>query len=93
MNWNIICFGEVLVYKEGLYCVGICSYVWMVLNGMWGEINIGLIDCDGKSILIDMCWDFKFICEFLEIVDLVLCKLSVEIVINIYFDGDYCWGN
>ncbi|MGB3620730.1 MAG: MBL fold metallo-hydrolase [Ketobacter sp.] len=92
-NRNITRFGEVPVYKEGLYRVGTRSYAWMVPNGTWGETNIGLIDCDGKSILIDTCWDLKFTRELLETADPVLRKSPVEIVINTHSDGDHCWGN
>ena len=45
--------GEAVQFQEGLYQLSKQCYGWMVPNGSWGETNIGLIDCHGKSVLID----------------------------------------
>ena len=46
-------FGEPAKYREGLYRLTERTFAWMVPNGSWGEANFGLIDCGGKSVLID----------------------------------------
>jgi cyclase len=86
-------FGEVPAFREGLYQVGPSSYAWMVPNGSWGESNLGLIDCSGKSVLIDTCWDLKYTREVLQAAQFILVKSPVECVINTHSDGDHCWGN
>jgi glyoxylase-like metal-dependent hydrolase (beta-lactamase superfamily II) len=86
-------FGEVHAFREGLYQVGQGSYAWMTPNGSWGESNLGLIDCAGKSVLIDTCWDLKFTREVLQTAQLILEKSPVQHVINTHSDGDHCWAN
>lgn len=86
-------FGEAPQFKEGLYQIAKSSYAWMVPNGSWGETNIGLIDCNGKSVLVDTCWDLNFTHELLETADPIIQKSPVETVINTHADGDHCWGN
>lgn len=90
---NLTRFGEAPNFKEGLYRLSSGCYSWMVPNGSWGETNIGLIDCDGKSVLVDTCWDLKFTQELLETADPILRKSPVETVVNTHADGDHCWGN
>jgi len=41
-------FGEIPLFREGLYSIAPDTYAWMVPNGSWGETNIGLIDCGGE---------------------------------------------
>ncbi len=86
-------FGEVPAFKEGLYRVGPSSYAWMTPNGSWGESNLGLIDCNGKSVLIDTCWDLQHTREVLQTAQSILVKSPVQFVINTHSDGDHCWGN
>ncbi len=86
-------FGEVAKYKEGLYQVAKDSYAWLVPNGSWGETNIGLLDCKGKTVLIDTFWDLQFTHEFLHHSHSILDNSPIEIVINTHADGDHCWGN
>ena len=86
-------FGEPVLFREGLYRVGRNSYAWMVPNGSWGETNIGLIDCDGQSVLVDTCWDLKFTQEMLSFSEAVVARSPIEYVINTHADGDHCWGN
>lgn len=86
-------FGELPVFKEGLYRLGGRCYAWMVPNGSWGETNIGLIDCGGKSVLIDTCWDLKFTREMLDGASPIIKKSPIEYVVNTHSDGDHCWGN
>ena len=40
-------------FEEGLYEVAPQTYAWMAPNGSWGDTNIGLVDCGGRSVLID----------------------------------------
>ena len=86
-------FGESAHFREGLYQVGQQAYAWMVPNGAWGETNIGLIDCNGQSVLIDTCWDLKFTREVLAGAAPILKRSPIEFVINTHADGDHCWGN
>lgn len=86
-------FGEAAAFKEGLYQLGSLTYAWMVPNGSWGETNIGIITCRGKSILIDTCWDLNFTQEVLQAARDILEPSPVELVINTHSDGDHCWGN
>ncbi|MBU0992800.1 MAG: MBL fold metallo-hydrolase [Proteobacteria bacterium] len=86
-------FGEIPQFKEGLYQLVKDTYAWMVPNGSWGENNIGLIDCQGESVLVDTCWDLKFTKEILDTAGDILKKSPVEYVINTHADGDHFWGN
>jgi len=86
-------FGEPALFPEGLYRVGRSSYAWLVPNGSWGETNIGLIDCNGQSVLVDTCWDVKFTQEMLSFADAIVARSPIEYVINTHSDGDHCWGN
>ena len=86
-------FGERALFQEGWYRVGRNSYAWMVPNGSWGETNIGLIECNGQSVLIDTCWDVKFTQEMLRFADAIVRRSPIEYVINTHSDGDHCWGN
>lgn len=90
---NITRFGESPKYREGLYRVEKNSYAWLVPNGSWGETNIGIIDCNGKSVLVDTCWDLKYTKELLQTAQSILEKSPVACVINTHADGDHCWGN
>ena len=85
--------GEAVLFQEGLYQVSRQCYGWMVPNGSWGETNIGLIDCNGKSVLIDTCWDLHFTRQMLEGMQPVIEKSPIDTVINTHSDGDHCWGN
>jgi cyclase len=80
-------------FEEGLYEVAPRTYVWMVPNGSWGETNIGLVDCGGRSVLIDTCWDLAWQNEMLRHAEPVLSAAPVERVVNTHGDGDHCWGN
>ena len=62
-------FGELPLFKEGLYNTADACYAWMVPNGTWGETNIGLIDCGGRSVMIDTCWDLNFTRELTSVVN------------------------
>jgi len=86
-------FGEVAKYREGLYRLTGRTYAWMVPNGAWGETNFGLIDCKGKSVVIDTGWDLRCTREFLDGVSELLTHSPVHSVINTHADGDHCWGN
>ncbi len=86
-------FGEAPLYQEGLYELGASSYAWMVPNGSWGETNIGLIDCHGKSVLVDTCWDLNFTREMLRFAAPIIRSSPIEIVVNTHADGDHCWSN
>ena len=86
-------FGEIPLFREGLYSIAPDTYAWMVPNGSWGETNIGLIDCGGESVLIDTCWDLAFTQEMLQHFHGVLKNSPIEYVINTHGDGDHCWGN
>ena len=86
-------FGEGPVFREGWYRVGRNSYAWMVPNGSWGETNIGLIECNGQSVLVDTCWDVKFTREMLSFAGKIVARSPIEYVINTHADGDHCWGN
>ena len=86
-------FGEIPKYREGLHDVGRKNYASLAPNGSWGETNIGLIDCNGKSVLVDTCWDLKCTQERLGIGSAILRSSPIEIVINTHSDGDHCWGN
>ena len=86
-------FGKAPLFREGLYNLGKGCYAWMVPNGSWGETNIGLIECAGKSVLIDTCWDLKFTRELLSFCAEILVRSPVELVVNTHADGDHCWGN
>ena len=85
--------GEALWFKEGLYQISKQCYAWMVPNGSWGETNMGLIDCNGKSILIDTCWDLHFTQQMLQAMQPVISGSPITTVINTHSDGDHCWGN
>lgn len=85
--------GEPVLFKEGLYQVSNHCYAWMVPNGSWGETNIGLIDCGGKSVLVDTCWDLHFTREMLKSMEPVIARSPIDTVINTHSDGDHCWGN
>ncbi len=86
-------FGEVPLFREGLYQLRKPCYAWMVPNGSWGETNIGLIDCGGESVLIDTCWDITLTRTMLDYLQPILTSSPVEYVINTHGDGDHCWGN
>lgn len=86
-------FKERPLFREGLYRVARDSYAWMVPNGSWGETNIGLVDCGGRSVLIDTCWDLHYTRELMTHAAPVLERAPVEHVINTHADGDHCWGN
>jgi len=92
-NKSLTRHGETMHYDEGLYQVGKSAYAWMVPNGAWGETNIGLIDCNGKSVLIDTCWDLRYTREMLNGCKTITDKSPIDIVINTHSDGDHCWGN
>jgi len=85
--------GEPVLFREGLYQVSENCYGWMVPNGSWGETNIGLIDCGGKSVLVDTCWDLHFTREMLKGMQPVIERSPIDTVINTHSDGDHCWGN
>lgn len=85
--------GEPVQFREGLYQVSKSCYGWMVPNGSWGETNIGLIDCGGKSVLVDTCWDLHFTREMLKGMQPVIERSPIDTVINTHSDGDHCWGN
>jgi len=86
-------FGELPLFREGLYRTASDCYAWMVPNGSWGETNIGLIDCNGQSVLIDTCWDLKFTKALTKSCGELLKNSPVEYIINTHADGDHCWGN
>lgn len=86
-------FGEIPLFREGLYHLKDGCYAWMVPNGSWGETNIGLIDCGGESVLIDTCWDPNLTRSMLSHMQPVLQSSPVEYLINTHGDGDHCWGN
>lgn len=85
--------GEPVWFEEGLYQLADHTYAWMVPNGSWGETNIGLIDCNGQSVLIDTCWDIPFSREMLAAAADIVKASPIETVINTHADGDHCWGN
>jgi cyclase len=86
-------FGERPIFREGWYRVGSNCYAWMVPNGSWGETNIGLIECNGQSVLVDTCWDVTLTQEMLSFAGDVVARSPIETVINTHSDGDHCWGN
>jgi cyclase len=86
-------FGERAKFREGVYRLTPKTYAWMVPNGSWGETNFGLIDCGGKSIVIDTGWDLHCAREFLDGAAELLLRSPVHNVINTHADGDHCWGN
>ena len=86
-------FGETANFREGLYRLTPRTYAWMVPNGSWGETNFGLIDCGGKSVVIDTGWDLRCAREFLDGAAELVARSPVESVINTHADGDHCWGN
>jgi cyclase len=86
-------YGEAAKFREGLYRLTPRTYAWMVPNGSWGETNLGLIDCGGKSVVIDTGWDLHYAGEFLAGVADFLARSPVHNVINTHADGDHCWGN
>ena len=86
-------FGEPAKFREGLYRLTDRAYAWMVPNGSWGEANSGLIDCDGKSVVIDTGWDLACARELLDGAAEVVKRSPVASVINTHADGDHCWGN
>ncbi len=86
-------FGEPAKFREGLYRLTGRTYAWMVPNGAWGETNFGLIDCNGKSVVIDTGWDLRCTREFLDGASGLLAHSPVHSVINTHADGDHCWGN
>jgi cyclase len=86
-------FGEPAKFREGLYRLTPKTYAWMVPNGSWGEANSGLIDCDGKSVVIDTGWDLRYAQEFLDSATELLARSPAASVINTHADGDHCWGN
>ena len=86
-------FREIPRFREGLYRLQADTYAWMVPNGSWGETNIGLIDCGGKSVLVDTCWDLRYTREVLDAASGILGRSPIETVINTHGDGDHCWGN
>ncbi|WP_119275054.1 MBL fold metallo-hydrolase [Taklimakanibacter deserti] len=90
---NVTRFGERAKFREGLYRLSPKTYAWMVPNGSWGETNFGLIDCGGKSIVIDTGWDLRCAHEFLDGAADLLARSPVDSVINTHADGDHCWGN
>ena len=69
------------------------SYAWKVPNGSWGETNIGLIECNGQSVLVDTCWNVQFTQEMLSFADAIVRPSPIEYVINTHAEGDHCWGN
>lgn len=85
--------GEPLQFREGLYQLSRSCYAWMVPNGSWGETNIGLIEGNGSSVLIDTCWDLHFTREMLAGVAEIVQRSPIGMVINTHSDGDHCWGN
>ncbi|HVU02530.1 MAG TPA: MBL fold metallo-hydrolase [Polyangiaceae bacterium] len=86
-------FGETPRYREGLHRVSERCYAWMVPNGSWGETNLGLVDCGGRSVLVDTAWDVPFTREFLEAARDLVGRAPVECVVNTHSDGDHFWGN
>lgn len=90
---NVTRFGETARFREGLYRLTARTYAWMVPNGAWGETNFGLIDCGGKSVVIDTGWDLHCAREFLGGATEILARSPVHSVINTHADGDHCWGN
>ncbi|MGE0238449.1 MAG: MBL fold metallo-hydrolase [Parvibaculaceae bacterium] len=86
-------FGEPAKFREGLYRLTARTYGWMVPNGSWGEANLGLVDCGGKSVVIDTGWDLHCAREFLDGAAAILARSPVRSVINTHADGDHCWGN
>jgi glyoxylase-like metal-dependent hydrolase (beta-lactamase superfamily II) len=86
-------FGEKAKFREGLYRLTANAYAWMVPNGSWGETNFGLIDCGGKSVVVDTGWDLRCAQEFLDGAKDVLGRSPVTSAINTHADGDHCWGN
>jgi cyclase len=90
---NVTRFGELAKFREGLYRLTDKAYAWMVPNGSWGEANFGLIDCSGKSVVIDTGWDLRCAREFLAAATDLLARSPVYGVINTHADGDHCWGN
>jgi len=90
---NLTRFGELPRYREGLYRLRGGTYAWMVPNGSWGETNLGLVSCGGRSVLIDTAWDLRFTREFLAAAHAIVEKSPVECVVNTHADGDHCWGN
>jgi cyclase len=86
-------YGEAAKFREGLYQLTPRTYAWMVPNGSWGETNLGLIDCGGKSVVIDTGWDLRYANEFLAGAAGLLARSPVHDVINTHADGDHCWGN
>lgn len=90
---NVTRFGEPAKFREGLYRLTPRTYAWMVPNGSWGEANFGLIDCGGKSVVIDTGWDLRCAREFLDGAADLLARSPVATVINTHADGDHCWGN
>ena len=86
-------FGERPLFREGLYRLGIGVYAWMVPNGSWGETNIGLIQGQGQSLLVDTCWDLGYTQEMLEAAQDILRTRPIEWVVNTHADGDHTYGN
>lgn len=85
--------GEPAQFNEGLYKISKQCYAWMVPNGSWGETNIGLIECNGKSVLVDTCWDLPLTREMLHCMQPVIERSPIDTVVNTHSDGDHCWGN
>lgn len=86
-------FGEVPLYREGLYELTADTYAWMVPNGSWGETNLGLVRCGRESLLIDTGWDLRVAQQLLSACAEILAEAPVEYVVNTHADGDHCWGN
>ncbi|TAK82648.1 MAG: MBL fold metallo-hydrolase [Aquabacterium sp.] len=86
-------FGEPARFREGLYRISPRCLAWMVPNGSWGETNIGLVEAEGASALVDTCWDLNYTQEMLAACAPVLERAPVELVVNTHADGDHCWGN
>ncbi|WP_119393143.1 MBL fold metallo-hydrolase [Taklimakanibacter lacteus] len=90
---NTTRYGETPRFREGLYRLAGRTYAWMVPNGSWGEANFGLVDCRGKSVIIDTGWDLTYAREFLGFAADIVGPSPVDSVINTHADGDHCWGN
>jgi glyoxylase-like metal-dependent hydrolase (beta-lactamase superfamily II) len=80
-------------YTKGLHQIADGVWAWLAPDGSWGWSNAGLIEGDGRTMLVDTLFDLKLTGEMLDAMAPIMQRSPLSDVLNTHANGDHCYGN
>ncbi|MDT5321572.1 MAG: hypothetical protein QOD88_4094 [Mycobacterium sp.] len=80
-------------YTKGLHEIADGVWAWLAPDGSWGWSNAGLVEGDGRTLLVDTLFDLKLTGEMLDAMAPIMRRSALSDVVNTHANGDHCYGN